>query len=362
MPSTEDRSSNTERRPRIAIIIVSWNALPIVQRCLPSVVASVQDGRLEAEVEIVFADNASEDGTAGWVEAAYPSVRVLRFPENYGFCRGNNEAIQRTSSEYVVLLNNDVEVASGWLAPLQKRMDADSELAALQPKLKQFDKRDHFEYAGGAGGHVDRLGFPFTRGRLFFTLEQDTGQYDEPTDVFWASGAAMMIRRSALDEVGLLDERFVMHMEEIDLCWRLQRAGYRIGVEPASEAYHIGGASLPQGNPRKTFYNFRNGLLMLHKNLPPSVAQGVLRERAWFDRIAYLRALASGNRPEANAITEARAAFQTMRHEFDPPSESDPVVLPSYQGRLVVDYFLRQRRTFKALPAAHFSDWHATHR
>src|SRR5690606_12693527 len=247
--------------PRVSIIIVTWNALPLLRQCLPSVVATDYP-----DLEVILADNASTDGSAEWVAGAYPHVRIVRHPENWAFCRGNNEAVPHATGDLVLFLNNDVEVPPDWLRPLVRVLVEMPDVAAVQPKLLQYADRDRFEYAGASGGFVDRLGYPFTRGRLFFTLEDDHGQYDDARDVFWATGAALLVRRSALDEVGLFDERFFMHMEEIDLCWRLQRRGYRVRVEPASRVYHIGGASLPQGNPRKTYYNFRNNLLLLYKN------------------------------------------------------------------------------------------------
>ncbi|HET6566724.1 MAG TPA: glycosyltransferase family 2 protein, partial [Rhodothermales bacterium] len=204
-----------ETHPRISIIIVTWNALPLLQACLPSVAATDYP-----DFEIILADNASTDGSVEWVRASLPEIRVVRHPENWAFCRGNNEAIPYATGKYILFLNNDVEVPPGWLDPLVREMD-DPSVAAVQPKLLQYHKRAWFEYAGASGGFLDALGYPFARGRIFDTLERDEGQYDNARDIFWASGAAMLVRRSALDEVGLFDERFVMHMEEIDLCWRL---------------------------------------------------------------------------------------------------------------------------------------------
>ena len=195
-----------------------------------------------------------------------------------------------------VLLNNDVEVPRDWLTPLVNKMEADPSVGAVQPKLLQMDDRSQFEYSGAAGGHLDRFGYPFTRGRIFFTMEEDLQQYDSVAPIFWASGAAIVLRKSALDRVGLLDERFVLHMEEIDLCWRLQRFGYSIVAIPDSEVYHIGGASLPSTNPMKTYYNFRNGLLMLYKNLPPDQWLRIFPMRALLDLIAAMRPTLPGQR------------------------------------------------------------------
>ena len=337
--------------PRVSIVIVSWNAKSVVQQCLPSVVATDYPN-----LEIIFADNASTDGSAAWVAREYPSVKIVRHPENWLFARGNNAALPHATGDLVLLLNNDVEVPPGWLRPLVDTMTNDPEVAAVQPKLLQYDDRGRFEYAGGAGGYLDRLGYPFTRGRLLNTMETDHGQYDDARDVFWATGAALLLRRSALDEVGLLDERFEMHMEEIDLCWRLQRHGYRVRVEPTSTVYHIGGASLPQGSPRKAYYNFRNSLLLLYKNLPPAEWRRTLPLRMACDLGALGRALVGGNPREAAAILRAyRDAFRMRTHYRDiRPSDDTSAVLPPYEGILPIDYFLRRRTTFDALPAACF--------
>jgi len=340
-------------RPRVSIIIVSWNARSVVQECLPSVV-----GTNYPNLEIIFADNASTDGTAAWIAREYPSVKIVRHPENWLFARGNNAAIPHATGDYILLLNNDVEVPPNWLRPLVETMTAHPDVAAVQPKLLQYDERNRFEYAGGSGGFLDRAGYPFTRGRLFNTMERDRGQYDDPRDVFWATGAALLLRRSALDDVGLLDERFEMHMEEIDLCWRLWRHGYRVRVQPNSTAYHIGGASLPQRSPRKTYYNFRNGLLLLYKNLPPSAWRRTMLMRVPCDAAAFVRLLSNGRWAEAKAVIRAYRDALKMRGHYRQrrPAEDDLTVLPPYRGLLPLDYFLRGRRTFSALPPPIFRD------
>ncbi len=352
-PHTAQRTTYTAKMaaPPVSIIIVSWNAKSVVQKCLPSVVATDYPN-----VEIIFADNASTDGTAAWIAREYPEVKIVRHPDNWLFCRGNKAAVPHATGRFVVLLNNDVEVPPGWLHPLIDAATEAPDVAAVQPKMLQYDDRGRFEYAGAAGGYLDRAGYPFTRGRLFDTMERDRGQYDDARDVFWATGAALLLRRSALDEVGLLDERFEMHMEEIDLCWRLQRHGYRIRVAPESTVYHIGGASLPQSSPRKTYYNFRNSLLMLYKNLPPAAWRRTLPLRMACDTAALGRVLALGKMQEAKAMLRAyRDAFRMQRqYRDDRPGPSDPTVLPPYRGLIPVDYFLRGRRTFADLPASNF--------
>jgi hypothetical protein len=340
-----------ERRPRVSIIIVTWNALPLLKQCLPSVVATAYDN-----LEIILADNASTDGSADWVRRRYPDVRIVRHPENWLFCRGNNEAVPHATGEFVMLLNNDVEVPPGWLNPLVDEMTAHPDVAAVQPKLLQHGSRSHFEYAGASGGFLDRYGYPFTRGRIFFTIEEDRGQYDDACDVFWATGAAILLRRTVLMEVGLLDERFAMHMEEIDLCWRLQRAGYRVRVQPSSTVYHIGGGSLPRGDARKVYYNFRNSLLLLYKHLPVEDWQRVFATRCLLDAAAAARALAAGRPTESAAIMRAYTDAHRIKSAYEAtrPGSRDETVLPSYRGCIVKDYFVRRRRRFSDLPADAF--------
>lgn len=337
--------------PRVSIVIVSWNALPLLKQCLPSVVATDYPN-----VEIILADNASTDGSADWVAQTFPSVRVVRHPANWLFAKGNNAALPHTTGRYVLLLNNDVQVPPGWLRPLVDVMERMPDVGAVQPKLLQFTHRNRFEYAGASGGFLDRLGYPFTRGRLLDTMEADRGQYDAACDIFWASGAALLLRRSALNEAGLLDERFEMHMEEIDLCWRLHRHGYRVRVEPASEVYHIGGASLPKASPRKVYYNFRNSLLMLYKNLPPATWQRAFPQRVVLDGAAAARALLRGRPEEAAAIVRAYRDAHRMRSHYTAtrPQAGDAFVPLPYRGVVPVDYFLRGRHRFSDLPAERF--------
>lgn len=340
--------------PRVSVIIVTWNAKELLQRCLPSVVATEY-----ANLEIVVADNHSTDGSAAWIRSAFGDrVRVVRHPENWAFCRGNNAAVPHTSGKYVVLLNNDVEVPPEWLDPLVELMESEPQVAAAQPKLLQYDERARFEYAGGSGGFIDRYGYPFTRGRLFETMERDEGQYDDSREIFWASGAALMLRRSSFEEVGLLDETFVLHMEEIDLCWRLARRGYRIKVVPDSQVYHIGGSSLPRGTPDKTYYNFRNSLLMLYKNLPPQTWRRTLPGRFLLDLIAVGYMLVQGNWRQAlgvfRAYRDALRLFKRYTSERPSATAHETTILPPYRGSIVVDYFLRGRRTFRELPADRF--------
>lgn len=337
--------------PRVSVVILTWNGLDLLKTFLPSVAATTYPN-----LELIVADNGSTDGSTAWVEATFPEIITVQHPENWGFCKGYNEALSAATGDYLVLLNNDVEVPPDWLEPLIQRMEHEPDIGAVQPKLLRYDRRDWFEYAGGAGGFLDRFGYPFTRGRVLFTLEPDEGQYDEPRDLLWATGAALVLRRSAIDEVGLLDERFVLHMEEIDLCWRLNRHGWRVVAEPASVVYHMGGATLPQGSPRKTYYNFRNSLLMLYKNLAPPTWRRVFMARLILDGLAVGRALFMFDFQAVQAIFRAHRDAHRMKSSYAderPRSEAETSPLP-YRRSILWDYFVRRRTTFKALPASKF--------
>ncbi len=326
-------------------MIVSWNGQALLERFLPSVV-----GAAGPADEIVVADNASTDGSVAWLARSHPGVGVVVHPENWLFARGNNAAVPATTGDVLVFLNNDVEVTPGWLDPLVTAL-AEPGIVAVQPKLLQHADRGRFEYAGASGGFLDRHGIPFTRGRLFDTMERDKGQYDDPRDVFWATGAALAVRRDAFVSAGGFDEAFGMHMEEIDLCWRLQRAGGRIRVAPSSQVFHLGGASLPQGSPRKTYLNYRNNLVMLAKNLPEEVRRPILRERRVLDAAAAARAMVARRPAEARAIRRAWADFAAVRPDLPRPADGERLIVPTYRRSVVADYYARGRRRFSDLPA-----------
>ena len=333
---------------RVSVVVVTWNGRALLERFLPSVLATDY-----GPVEVVVADNASTDDTAEWLARTHPAVVVVRHTENLLFAGGNNAAVSHTTGDLICFLNNDVEVPPDWLGPLVAAF-GDPGVVAVQPKLLQHGDRNLFEYAGASGGFLDRDGVPFTRGRIFDTLERDTGQYDDARDVFWATGAALVVRRAAFVAAGGFDEAFGMHMEEIDLCWRLQRAGGPLGgrvrVVPASRVFHLGGASLPRG-PRKTYLNYRNGLAMLVKNLPPDRLAGVLRRRVVLDAAAAARALASGHTDEARAVARAWRDFRRLAPTLSRPAPGERPVLPSYRGSVVADYFARGKTHFSDLTA-----------
>jgi len=268
----------------VAIILLTYNSLPQLEEFLPIVVANSPK-----YASIYIIDNASEDGSHDFVTQQYSDIKWIQHKKNYGFAAGYDHGLREVEEEYWVLLNADVEVTPNWLAPLISRLESNESIAVVQPKIKAQQKRNHFEHAGASGGFIDRFGYTFCRGRIFDKTEVDTGQYEEPIPCFWASGACMAIKKSVYYEVGGFDHRFFMHMEEIDLCWRIQRMGYEIFCEPSSTIYHVGGGSLAYDNPKKTYFNFRNNLIMLHKNLPAGSACVVILLRVCLDWIAAFR-------------------------------------------------------------------------
>ena len=295
---------------KLAVIILNWNGKELLKQFLPAAVANT----VSPEADLIVADNGSTDGSPEWVEENYPEVIVLKFPENYGFAEGYNRAIELTRYPYTVLLNSDVEVTPGWWAPMLRYMEQHPDVGALQPKIKSYKAKDCFEYAGAAGGYLDCNGYPYCRGRVFDRIEKDEGQYDgEPADVCWASGAALMVNTELYLKLGGLDTLFFAHMEEIDLCCRILAAGYRVVALPDSEVYHVGGATLGQGDPKKTYLNFRNNLLLLYKNLPRSERGGKLVKRRLMDTLAFFMYLAKMDFGNAGAILKAHRDYRKMK-------------------------------------------------
>lgn len=288
--------------PRFSIIIVTWNALDHLRDYLPSVAATSYP-----DFEIIIADNASTDGSADWVRENIPGAKIATFDHNYGYCGGNNRAVKYSTGDILIFLNNDVRVEPDWLQPLADTF-SDSSVGVAQPKMLSVNEPEKFEYAGAAGGMIDRMGYPFCRGRIFDVVETDHGQYDTPEEIFWASGAAFAVRKDLFIELGGFDEDFEFHMEEIDFCWRAHKTGKRIMSQPASVVYHLGGGSLPMGSPRKVYYNYRNSLMMLTKNLDSLLFPKILF-RLILDGIAGLRSLLQGKPAETWAIIRAHFAF-----------------------------------------------------
>lgn len=339
---------------KCSVIILNWNGEAMLRRYLPSVLLHTQG----EGIEIVVADNGSTDRSRDYLRTQ--PVRLLHWNENYGFAEGYNRAIAQTDADYVVLLNSDVEVAPQWLQPLLAYMDAHPQTAAVQPKVLSWrSKEDYlqgkartvrFEHAGAAGGMIDALGYPYCRGRLMSYTEEDHGQYDTPASVFWVTGACMLIRTRLYREAGGLDGTFFAHQEEIDLCWRLQCRGYEIACVPQSAVYHLGGGALGYENPRKTYLNFRNNLLMLYKNLPACSLWRVMAVRCVLDYVAALPMWLSGHSANARAVLQARRDFHRMRKNYTGLREENlrkaVVKYPQAISRrsIVADYYLRGRR------------------
>ena len=303
---------NIKDKKKVAIVILNWNGAALMGRFLPSVVRYSP----EEMAEVVVADNGSTDDSLALLAEKFPSVRVVRFDRNYGFAEGYNRALQQIDTPYAVLLNSDVEVTPGWLEAPLRRLDASPEVAAVQPKLLAEQARDQFEYAGAAGGFMDKYGYPFCRGRIFQEIETDRGQYDAEADILWATGACLFVRTEVYRAVGGLDAKFFAHQEEIDMCWRMRARGYRLVCTPESVVYHVGGGTLNAESPRKTFLNFRNNLLMLYKNLPEKELHRVMRLRFWLDYLAALKFLLEGHPANARAVREARREFHRLVPEY----------------------------------------------
>jgi GT2 family glycosyltransferase len=291
-------------------VILNFNGAEMLRAFLPSVVD------YSPEAEVVVADNCSTDASAQVMREEFPTVRYIQLEKNYGFADGYNRALAQVEAEYFLLLNSDVEVTQGWLAPMLDYMDSHPDVAACQPKLLSYKNKKEFEYAGACGGFIDKYGYPYCRGRIFDTVEEDKGQYDSVAELFWATGAALMIRAEDYRAAGGLDGTFFAHMEEIDLCWRLRSRGRGIVCIPQSCVYHVGGATLNKSNPRKTYLNFRNNLLMLYKNLPENELRHVMFVRALLDYVAAFKSLLSGDAAGCRAVLQARRDFRRIKHDY----------------------------------------------
>ncbi len=340
----------------IDIVILNWNGLHFLKQYLPSVIMHTN----EEEARIVVADNGSSDGSLEWLESNFPDrIRTISLDRNYGFAGGYNRALEHINSKYTLVLNSDVEVSEGWLEPLRKAIEPDN-IAAVMPKIKSFNKRAFFEYAGAAGGFIDRWGFPFCRGRILDEVEEDKGQYDEAREIFWATGACMLIKTELFRKVGGFDEFFFAHMEEIDLCWRLKANGYKILSVPSSTIYHLGGGTLPSGNHRKTFLNVRNSLLTLYKNLPRKNLWSILLVRMVLDGLAAIKFLFDGEAKSFRAVISAHLAFYKTKKRYKSiRRNSKNLVSPNslngyYSRSIIVDYYLRGKRKFSNINLQNF--------
>ena len=290
--------------PKVAVVILNWNGVKYLKQFLPSVLASTWPN-----LDIVMGDNASSDDSIAFMRENYPSVKIIQNDKNYGFTGGYNRVLAQVEADYYILLNSDVEVTPGWIEPVIELMESDSLIAAAAPKIRSYAQKEYFEHAGAAGGFIDKHGYPFCRGRIFYELEKDNGQYDHSDEVFWASGASLFIKKAIWNESGGFDEGFFAHMEEIDLCWRLKNMGYKVMYCAQSTIYHVGGGTLNAENPFKTYLNFRNNLFLIRKNMPAFRAFKVICIRFIMDLLALLRFLMEGKRKDAWAVSRAHQAF-----------------------------------------------------
>lgn len=332
-----------------SVIIVTWNGLDHLKTFLPSVCATDYPN-----FEIILADNASTDGTVEWTREHYPKVKISTFDDNYGYCGGNNRAVAVASKEILLFLNNDVEVKPNWLHGINHCFSENSDIGAVQPKLLSYKDSQYFEYAGAAGGYIDKYGYPFCRGRIFDTVEKDDGQYDDITEIFWASGAALAIRKDIFTELDGFDEDFEFHMEEIDLCWRTKRLGYKVMYTPSSEVYHLGGGSLAMGSPRKVYYNFRNNLFMLWKNYSTSELLFKFPVRFILDIVAAWRSLLSGNSSEFGAIAKAHIHFllqwlKVHKKRIQNSSPKPKNLTGKKSISIILKYFIKGKKEFNQL-------------
>jgi GT2 family glycosyltransferase len=337
--------------PSVAVVIIHWNKRELLEQFLPSVVASTYPN-----LKIIVADNASTDNSVSYLFKNFPTVEVIQLHENFGYAGGYNQALKLVQADYYILLNNDVEVTPNWIEPVIEWMDKNPKIAAAQPKLLQYNNRSYFEYAGAAGGFMDHLGYVFCRGRIFEKTEQDLGQYNDNIPVFWASGACLFVKANAFHEVGGFDEHFFAHMEEVDLCWRLQLAGYQNWYVGASTVYHLGGSTLQQGNPKKTYLNFRNSLQMLLKNSSAFTLFWLIPVRSTLDLLSSFYFIKSGNFKDSKAVHLAHSHFffkwgkWWKKRKSVSPQKSVQDLYGIYPKSIVFAHFLNKINAFGKLP------------
>lgn len=344
--NNQDIDRDGAGRVPVAVIILNWNGAQLLREYLPAVLATTNSsiGR------VIVADNGSTDDSLQVLRDEFPDVEVLSFESNLGFAAGYNRAIAETGYELTVLLNSDVKPDYGWLDSLYGYMREHEDCGACQPKIMSLREPTRFEYAGACGGFIDRHGYPYCRGRIFGDCEIDCGQYDSERDVFWASGAALMVRSELYLKVGGLDPAFFAHMEEIDLCWRIRLDGYKVAAVPSARVFHLGGGSLPAENPRKTYLNFRNNLLMLHKNLPDGVRGVSLLTRRLLDTVAWAKYMVTFKWKHAGAIFRAHRDFAKMRRAYrNHPDYNLLAVDPESSVNIITAYYLRGRKKFSEL-------------
>jgi len=336
---------------KTAVVILNWNGKKFLEQFLPSLIKNTSD----LETEIIIADNDSKDDSIDFLNKNYPSLCQINLDQNYGYTGGYNRALKQIEAEYFVLLNSDIEVTENWLTPLINMMDSDKTIAACQPKILSFDNKNNFEYAGAAGGFIDKYGYPFCRGRILNTIESDEGQFNDSRDIFWATGASLMVRADLFNNLGGLDDDFFAHMEEIDFCWRLKNMGYRIVYNPKSVIYHVGGGTLPNNSPFKLYLNFRNNLFLLYKNLPKGKLFTVLFSRMILDGLSAITFLLKLSFKDFNAVLKAHLHFYKSLKKLR--IKRKELLLNAtiskhkemYKRSIVIDYFINKKKCFNTL-------------
>jgi GT2 family glycosyltransferase len=336
---------------QIAIVILNWNGVELFDTFLPSVIKYSNS----EHIEIIVADNASTDNSIEHLQKFYPSVKIIRLNKNFGFAEGYNQALQNIDAEYLVLINSDVKVTENWIESCISTFEADEKIVAIQPKILSYNEPDQFEYAGAAGGFIDKFGYPFCRGRILNRIEDDFGQYNQRSQIFWASGACIFVRNSAFKTAGGFDGDFWAHMEEIDLCWRLKNRGFKIVYEPQSVVYHLGGGTLSYGSPKKIYLNFRNNLFMLFKNLPKQQFKRIFIIRMVLDGVAAIKFILGLNFREFWAVVKAHASFyRNLGKLIDKRKETQKFVLVKvhpevYSKSIMWKFFIQKKRKFSDL-------------
>jgi GT2 family glycosyltransferase len=337
--------------PKIAIVILNWNGAKLLPQFLPSVIQFSKGD----STEIIVADNGSTDESLSMLKKKFPEVKIIDLKQNFGFARGYNEALKQVEADYFVILNSDVEVTAGWLEAPIRLMETDPSIAAVQPKILSYQNRTHFEYAGAAGGFIDRFGYPFCRGRIFNEVEADNGQYDNVADIFWTTGACMFVRSKLFREVGGFDADFWAHMEEIDLCWRLKNRGFRIVYTPESTVFHVGGGTLSYDNPQKLYLNFRNNLWLLYKNLPANQLFYILTVRMILDTVAAIKLLAEFNLNGIKSVLKAHYHFYksipTLQRKRKQAQKNGHFIQPAEKlpKSIIFQFYVRKRKRFSEI-------------
>jgi GT2 family glycosyltransferase len=325
---------------KIAVVILNWNGVQLLEQFLPSVV------KYSPEATVYVADNASTDESIAFIKNNYPTIKIVQNKTNQGFAGGYNESLQHVDAEIFALVNSDIEVTENWLKPILQTFESEPETAIIQPKILDYKRKDYFEYAGAGGGFIDQFGYPFCRGRIFETLEKDNGQYNDNKEIFWASGACFFIRSAVYNELNGFDEDFFAHQEEIDLCWRATNRGYKIKYNSESTVYHVGGATLQQANPQKTFLNFRNSLLMLTKNLPQETLFQVLIIRMLLDGIAGIKFILGGQFTHCWAVIRAHFSFYRLFLRNYKKREKKQIEIYFKTKSIVYEYYVKNGIVF----------------